>query len=152
MLESSILQTVVFEKTLVLFWHSEGLQNSFILQFEWSFRSSILHLTQSLHVEFRVIDKATAATDWLIVEICIAFITLVVNFDELDFSNETKYFDHVSYDLIWWNCLNQLYSVIRLEVSHLVFDFPDNSEICNIEDKLHIDINLVRNFPQCIFN
>ena len=88
MLESTILQAVVFEETLVLLCHSKGLHDSFILQLEGCLRCSILHLTKSLHIELRGVDKATTSADRLIVQVAVAFITFVIYFDELHFCDE----------------------------------------------------------------
>ena len=143
MLKGTILQAVVFEQTLILFSHSESLQNSFILQFKRSFRCSILHLAQSLHVKFRVIDKTATATNRFVIQISVAFITLVINLNELNLCNKTKYFDYMSYYLISRYSLYQLNCVVSLEVSHLIFDLTNDSEVIYVENELNVDINLI---------
>ena len=121
---------------MVIFRHSECLQHSFILQFKRCLRSSILYLAQCLHVELRIIDEASTAADRFIVQITIAFVTLVVDLDELDLGYEAKYLDHMSHDLVSWDCLNQLDGVVCLEVSHraCIFDFTYDSEVRHVED------------------
>ena len=55
--------------------------------------------------------------------------------------------DHVS-----WNRLDELNSIVCLEISDLVFDLANNSEISHIEHKLGVDVDLIRDFPQSIFD
>ena len=55
-------------------------------------------------------------------------------------------------DLISWNCLNQLNGVIGLEISNLIFDFSNNPEVCHIEYELRVNVDLIRDFSQSVFD
>ena len=152
MLESTILKAVVFEETLVLLCHSKGLHDSFILQFEGCLGCSILHLAKSLHVELRGVDEATTPADRLIVQVAVALITFVIDFDELYFCDEAEDLDDVPHDHVSWNGLDELNCIVRLEISNLVFDFTNNSEVVHIEHELCVDIDLIRDLSQSIFD
>ena len=102
-----------------------------------------------MHVELWIIDEASTSANGLIIQVSVALVTLVVNFDELDLSDETENFDNMPYNLISWNSLYELDCVVSLEVSHCagVFDLTNDPKVCHIEDKLDVDINLVGDFP-----
>ena len=72
----------------------------------------------------------------------------------MDLSNEAENFDHMSHNLVGWDGLDELDSVVSLEISHRasVFNLSNDSKVRYIEDKLDVDIDLVGDFPQCVFD
>ena len=137
---------------MVFLSHSKGLHDSLILQFKGCLGGSILNLAESLHVELRRVDEATTPADGLIVQVAVALITLVIDFDELHFCDEAEDFDDVPHDHVSWNRLDELNCIVRLEISNLVFDFTNNSEVVHIEHELCVDIDLIRDLSQSIFD
>ena len=113
-----------------------------------------MNLAQSLHVELGIVYKATTSANGFIVQVSVTFIALVVDLNELDLSDEAENFDHMPHNLVSWDGLYELYSVVSLEVCHRtgVFDLSNDSKVCYIEDKLDVDIDLIGNFPQCVFD
>ena len=54
--------------------------------------------------------------------------------------------------LIGRNCLDELNRVVCLEISDLVLDFTNYSEVINVEDQLGVDIYLIGDLPQSVFD
>ena len=70
-----------------------------------------------------------------------AHFTLVLYLNELDICDESQYFNHMSDNLVSWDCLNQLNLIICLEISHLVFSLTDDLEVRAAEHELHVDVD-----------
>ena len=58
----------------------------------------------------------------------------------------------MSHDLVSWDRLDELNSIVSLEISNLVFDFTNNSEVSHIEHELSVDVDLIRDLSQSIFD
>ena len=139
--ERPILEAIVFELPLILFWDAESLQTPLVLELKASLCSAVLHQAEHLDEESRVFDDATVSTDCLVGDVRVAHFTLVLYLDELDIRDESQHFNHMSDDLVGWDCLNQLDLIIGLEISHLVFSLSNNLKVGAAEHELHVDVD-----------
>jgi len=101
-----------------------------------------------LHLEDSFFNEASISADFFVRNISAADITLQLNFYKLCLDNKPKHLDDVPNDLVGWDRLNQLNCIFCLEISHRVFDVPDNSEGSGTELQLGVYIDLIRNFTQ----
>ena len=86
--KSLVFQAVVFEPLQVAFRDAKGLNALLIFEFQISFSSAILDQAKDLKDQLWVLNEATIATDLLILDFCLANITLVLDLDELDLNDE----------------------------------------------------------------
>ena len=102
-----------------------------------------MHQTQRLYEQNWVLYDTTTSADLLIGNVSLAHLTLILNLDELALSDKAKDLDDMADDLISWYRLNQLDLIVRLEISHLVLDLPNDLEVVDREHQLDIDVDLV---------
>ena len=100
-----------------------------------------MYQAEHLDQQPRILDNAPVPADGLVGDIRVADLALVLDLDELDVSNEAKYFDYMSNDLVGWDCLDQLDLIVGLEVSHLISDLPNDLEVVATEHELHVDVD-----------
>ena len=141
--KSAVLQTVVLEQALVLWCHAEGLQAAFVLELETGFGCAVLDEAEDLDEKVWVVDHTAITADGLTADVSSAVLALVLDFDELDVSDEAQDFDHMPDDLVSWDRFDQLDRVVGLEVSHLVLDSSNDFEIRGAEHQLHVDVDSV---------
>lgn len=150
--KSAVLEAVVFEHTLLGLSDTEGLNDSLILEFQTCLCSTILHQAQHLHVKDWVLDEAPVTTYIFVLDLSLAHIALVLNFNKLGVDYETKNFYDIANYLVCGDGLYQTDCVFGLKVSHLILDVADHFEITCAEMELRIDIKIVADFSQCIFH
>lgn len=150
--ESAVLKTVVLEHTLLGLSDAEGLDDSLILQFQTCLCSTILHQAQHLHVKDWVLDEAPVTTHVFVLDLSLTHIALVLNFDELGVDDETKDLYDVANYLVCGDGLDKTDRVLGLEVSHLIFDVADHFEVTCAKMELGIDIEIVADFSQGVFD
>jgi hypothetical protein len=85
----AILQTVVLELALVVLRHAERLEAPLIFELKTGLSRAILYQTEGLQLQNWVLDDAATATDGLVGEVGFAHLTLVLDLDELAFSDES---------------------------------------------------------------
>ena len=85
----AILQTVVLELALVVLCHTERLEAPLIFELKAGLCCAILYQTEGLQLQNWVLDDAATATDGLVGEVRFAHLTLVLDLDELAFSDES---------------------------------------------------------------
>lgn len=99
-----------------------------------------------------VLDEAPVTTHVFVLNLSLAHVTLVLNFDKLGVDYEAKNFNDVPDYLVCWDSFYQADRVFCLEVSHLILYVADDFEITSAKMQLRIDIKIVANFSQCIFH
>lgn len=144
------MQTIIFKHSLFLLCDSECVNTTFIFQFETCFSCAILNSTQHLYDEFGIFDITTTSAKVFILNILVAHVALILNFNKLSFNNKAKNFQYIAYNSICWDCFNQTDCLVRLEISYLIFDLSYDFEIVNCELELGIYVDLIRNFPLSI--
>ena len=84
-----MLEAILLESLLVSFSYAESLYALLILQLQVCLGCAILHQTENLENELGIFNEAAVATHLLILNFSFAYITFVLNFDELNFNNKT---------------------------------------------------------------
>lgn len=122
-------KAVIFELSLVIIWNVKSFQDLVIFEFETCFHSTILHKTENLNIEHRVLDDTAISADLLILNISFANIAAILNFNEVNVHNEAAYFDHVPNNLIKRYLLKQHNAVICFEVIYFFGYSADQFQI-----------------------
>ena len=124
----AVLDAVLSEELLLLLRDSKCRDHTFVFQLERGLCRAILYVAKHLQLKDGFLDQAAIPADLLVLHICAAHITLKLDLDELRFHDEPQHFNDVPDDLVRWNCLNQTYGVLGLEVSDGVLDVADHAE------------------------
>lgn len=129
MLECTLLKTIFFEKALVLLGNIERLDSPFVLELQTSLSSTILNVTQYLHLQLGVLDKASIPTNILVLNLSTAHIAPVLNFDKLMIDDEPTNFNNIADNFVGWDAFDKCNPIIGGKVIDLITNLTDNSKL-----------------------
>lgn len=150
--KSTIAKTVFLHFFDVCISYVKGFLNFIILKFHWSLSCAILNLAQNLKNKLRIFNWTPISAYRFIGSFCFAYITFILDFDEIYLCYKANNLHYMSDNAVIWNRLNQLNLCTSLEIIDLVFNLAYYHEIPRGILCLDIDVYVIWHFSKRILD